>query len=52
MFIGGYYPYSWFEKWSSFEGGKQTNEEYESVKKIIAEKFINQAAQLYPKTKV
>ena len=52
MFVGGYYPYSWFEKWSSFEGGKDKDEEYESIKKIISDKFINQAAKLYPKIKV
>ena len=52
MYVGGYFPYSWFEKWSSFEGGKRTDEEYERVKKIIAQKLIHQAAQLNPKIKV
>ena len=52
MYVGGYFPYSWFEKWSSFEGAKETNEEYERVKKIIAQKLIHQAAHFYPKIKV
>ena len=52
MYLGYNYPYSWFEKWSSLEGGKGTDEEYERIKKIIGQKFIDQAAHFYPKIKV
>ena len=45
-------PYSWFEKWSSLEGGKEIDEEYERVKQVIGQKFVNQAAHFYPKIKV
>ena len=45
-------PYSWFEKWSHLEEGKGTVEEYESIKNIIGQNFVNQAAHFYPKIKV
>ena len=52
MVIMSLAPYSWFEKWSSLEGGKEINEEYELVKKTIGQNFINQVAHFYPKIKV
>ena len=46
--------YSWFKKWSNLEQDKRSvdDEVYESIKRTIGQKLINQVSILYPNIKV